>query len=297
MLRARNAGNSDEVPPDRNDEYAFYQLLLGAWPAQLSAGQLDSEEVDAFRHRIEGAITKAMREAKVHTTWAAPNPAYEDAMLEFIRYALDTSRTNPFLESFSAFQQNVAALGVLNSLIQVVLKLTVPGVPDVYQGAELWDFSMVDPDNRRPVDYDVREASLASLESGRSDLSELLEHWRDGRLKLHLMAETLALRRREPELFMHGSYEALHGTGSQADRLCAFMRTGENSALVTAVGLYPSRGHRVDAWDDCTLTLPSEVAPQRWTELFSGRQLTLSQGSLLASDLFTDLPVALLTPS
>jgi (1->4)-alpha-D-glucan 1-alpha-D-glucosylmutase len=191
----------------------------------------------------------------------------------------------------------VAALGALNSLIQVVLKLTVPGVPDVYQGAELWDFSMVDPDNRRSVDYDVRKTSLASVESGRGHLPELLENWRDGRLKLRLIAETLALRRREPELFTDGSYEALHGTGPQADRLCAFMRTGEDSALVTAVALYPSRGRGVDTWGDCTLTLPSEVAPQRWTELFSGRELTFSQESLLARDLFASLPVALLTPS
>jgi (1->4)-alpha-D-glucan 1-alpha-D-glucosylmutase len=297
MLQARNAGNPDAAPPDRNDEYAFYQLLLGAWPAQLSAGQLDPEEVDSFRQRIEGAITKAMREAKVHTTWAAPNAAYEDAVLEFIRYALDTSRTNPFLESFSAFQQRVATFGGLNSLIQVVLKLTAPGVPDLYQGSELWDFSMVDPDNRRPVDYDIRKALLASLELSRGDLPGLLENWRDGRLKLRLIAETLALRRREPELFMHGSYEALRVTGPQADRLCAFMRTGESSALVTAVALYPSRGHGADTWGDCTLTLSSEAAPQRWTELFSGRQLTFSQGSLLASDLFASLPVALLTPS
>lgn len=297
MLRARNAGNADEVPPDRNDEYAFYQLLLGVWPARLSAGQLDPGEVDAFRQRIEGAMTKAMREAKVHTTWAAPNAAYEDAVLEFIGYALDTSRTNPFLESFSAFQQRVATLGALNSLIQVVLKLTAPGVPDIYQGTELWDFSMVDPDNRRAVDYDTRRTSLASLESGEGDLAELLENWRDGRLKLRLIAETLALRRREPELFVDGSYEALPATGPQADRLCAFMRAGEHSALVTAVALYPSRGHQAETWGDCNLALPSEAAPQRWTELFSGRELTLSQGSLLARDLFASLPVALLTPS
>lgn len=297
MLRARNAGAGEAPPPDRNDEYAFYQLLLGAWPAQLSAGQLDSEEVDAFRQRIEGAMTKALREAKVHTTWAAPDTAYEDAVLEFIRHALDTSRTNPFLESFSAFQQRVATLGVLNSLIQVVLKLTAPGVPDLYQGAELWDFSMVDPDNRRPVDYGIRRTALASLGSGGGDLPELLENWRDGRLKLRLIAETLALRRREPELFMDGSYEALHATGPQADRLCAFMRAGEHSVLVTAVALYPSRGHQADIWGDCTLALPSEAAPQQWTELFSGRELTLSHGSLLARDLFASLPVALLTPS
>jgi (1->4)-alpha-D-glucan 1-alpha-D-glucosylmutase len=297
MLRARSAGSPDASPPDRNDEYAFYQLLLGAWPPQLSGGELDPDQVDAFRHRIEGATTKAMREAKVHTTWAAPNAAYEDAVLEFIRYALDTSRTNLFLDSFSAFQQRVASLGAINSLIQIVLKLTVPGVPDFYQGAELWDFSMVDPDNRRPVDYDVRKTSLESMEFSRGDLPELLETWRDGRLKLHLIAETLALRRCEPELFRVGSYEAIQATGPQADRVCAFMRVNECSSLVSAVALYPSRGYKLDNWSNCNLILPSEAAPQKWTELFSGRELTLTNRSFPARDLFASLPVALLSPS
>jgi (1->4)-alpha-D-glucan 1-alpha-D-glucosylmutase len=297
ILRARSAGSPDASPPDRNDEYAFYQLLLGAWPPQLSVGELEPNEVDAFRHRIEGATTKAMREAKVHTTWAAPNAAYENAVLDFIRYALDTSRTNPFLDSFSAFQQRVASLGAINSLIQVVLKLTVPGVPDFYQGAELWDFSMVDPDNRRPVDYDVRKTSLASMEFCRGGGPKLLESWRDGRLKLRLIAETLALRQREPELFGLGSYEAIQATGPQTDRVCAFMRTNKGSSLVSAVALYPSRGYKIDNWSNCTVILPSEAAPKKWTELFSGRELTLTNRSFLARDLFASLPVALLSPS
>jgi (1->4)-alpha-D-glucan 1-alpha-D-glucosylmutase len=297
ILRARSAGSPDTSPPDRNDEYAFYQLLLGTWPPQLSRGEVDPDQVDAFRRRIEGATTKALREAKVHTTWAAPNAAYEDAVLDFIRYALDTSRTNPFLDSFSAFQKGVADLGAVNSLIQVVLKLTVPGVPDFYQGAELWDFSMVDPDNRRPVDYEVRKTSLESMELSRGDLRELLESWRDGRLKLRLIAEILAFRRREPELFRIGSYEAVRATGPQADRVCAFMRVNEGSSLLSAVALYPSRGYEKDNWSNCTVILPSEAAPKKWTELFSGRELTLTNRSFLARDLFASLPVALLSPS
>jgi (1->4)-alpha-D-glucan 1-alpha-D-glucosylmutase len=178
-----------------------------------------------------------------------------------------------------------------------VLKLTVPGVPDFYQGAELWDFSMVDPDNRRPVDYDVRKTSLESMEFSRGDLPELLETWRDGRLKLHLIAETLALRRCEPELFRVGSYEAIQATGPQADRVCAFMRVNECSSLVSAVALYPSRGYKLDNWSNCNLILPSEAAPQKWTELFSGRELTLTNRSFPARDLFASLPVALLSPS
>jgi (1->4)-alpha-D-glucan 1-alpha-D-glucosylmutase len=156
---------------------------------------------------------------------------------------------------------------------------------------------MVDPDNRRPVDYDVRRTSLASMEFGKGDLPETLESWRDGRLKLRLIAETLALRRREPELFRDGSYEPIHATGPQADRICAFMRTNEGSSLVSAVALYPSRGYKLDNWSNCTLILPSEAAPQQWTELFSGRELTLTNKSFLARDLFASLPVALLSSS
>jgi (1->4)-alpha-D-glucan 1-alpha-D-glucosylmutase len=296
MLRARAAGSSEEAPPDRNDEYVFYQLLLGAWPAELSAGELDAG-VEAFRQRIEGAMTKAMREAKVHTTWASPNATYEDAVMGFIRYALDTSRTNAFLDSFSGFQRRVATLGAHNSLVQTVLKLTVPGVPDIYQGAELWDFSLVDPDNRRPVDYEERRSLLESEKAGSTDSAELLENWRDGRIKLRVLSELLALRRREPQLFSSGSYEPLSARGPQANRVCAFMRTDDGRTLVTVAALYPSFGHSAETWGDCTVTLPSKAGPQQWTELFSGRELSLANGAFALRELFSTLPVAVLTPS
>jgi (1->4)-alpha-D-glucan 1-alpha-D-glucosylmutase len=123
ILRARNSGSGDNAPPERNDEYAFYQLLLGAWPPELSTGEPpDPAETDAFRMRLEGAMVKAMREAKVHTTWAAPDAAYEDAVLAFIRHALDASRTNPFLESFASFEARLAPLGMRNSLVQAVFE-------------------------------------------------------------------------------------------------------------------------------------------------------------------------------
>src|SRR5262249_39019856 len=132
MLRARNSGSSETVPPDRNDEYGFYQLLFGAWPAEFStASALGPGTLDAFRSRLERAMVKSMREAGIQTNWASPNAGYEDAVLSFIRYALDTSRTNPFLESFTALQSRLAPLGMRNSLVQTVLKLTVPGVPDI----------------------------------------------------------------------------------------------------------------------------------------------------------------------
>jgi (1->4)-alpha-D-glucan 1-alpha-D-glucosylmutase len=158
ILRARRGDVEGTAPPDRNDEYLFYQLLLGAWPAELTGVESpDAEEVRFFGERIEGAMVKSMREAKLHSTWASPDTAYEEAMLGFVRDALDVSRSNAFLSVFLPFQERVARLGIRNSLVQTTLKLTLPGVPDIYQGAELWDLSLVDPDNRRSVDYNPRK--------------------------------------------------------------------------------------------------------------------------------------------
>ena len=168
-LRARRGDVEGTAPPERNDEYLFYQMLLGAWPAELTGiGLPDAEQAGAFAERLEGAMVKSLREAKLHTTWAAPNLAYEEAMLGFVRDALDMSRPNAFLEAFLPFQERVARLGVRNSLVQAALKLTLPGMPDIYQGAELWDLSLVDPDNRRPVDYGLRARLLeqASVRAG-----------------------------------------------------------------------------------------------------------------------------------
>ncbi|HKM68936.1 MAG TPA: malto-oligosyltrehalose synthase, partial [Stellaceae bacterium] len=157
ILRARRGDVEGTAPPDRNDEYLFYQLLLGAWPAELTGAERPvAEELRSFAERVEGAMVKSMRESKLHSTWASPSTAYEEAMLGFVRDALDISRPNAFLGAFLSFQERVARLGVHNSLVQITLKLTLPGMPDFYQGAELWDLSLVDPDNRRQVDYAKR---------------------------------------------------------------------------------------------------------------------------------------------
>jgi (1->4)-alpha-D-glucan 1-alpha-D-glucosylmutase len=297
MLRARGMDSPEDKPPDRNDEYVFYQLLLSSWPAELSTGDLNAARVDAFRKRIEGALIKAMREAKVHTTWAAPDAAYEEGVMRFIRYALDTSRTNPFLESFSGFQRRVAVLGARKSLVQTVLKLTVPGVPDIYQGAELWDFSMVDPDNRRPVDYQLRRTLLRAEEQDRTELAELLENWRDGRIKLRLITDLLALRRREPRLFSLGTYAALDATGPHAERICAFARRDGDFALVVAALLFPTEADGAESWAKTVVSLPNGTAPGRWSELFSGREVAVNDGSIAAQNLFAVLPVTVLVPS
>jgi (1->4)-alpha-D-glucan 1-alpha-D-glucosylmutase len=298
ILRAGASGSTGEVPPDRNDEYAFYQLMLGSWPADLNAAESEPAAMDAFRLRIEGVMTKTMREAKLHTTWAAPNAEYENATLAFIRSALDMSRKNAFLDSFAAFQSRIAAAAVANSLIQTTLKLTLPGVPDIYQGSELWDLNFVDPDNRREVNYDRRMRLLEEMRRLPENLSgetllALTEDWRDGRIKLLLIARLAALRKRQPRLFQDGSYEPLDASGDSANRICAFARRIEGEAVVVAVLLYPWRA-APNRTDESSIALPPGLAKE-WTNALDGR---LHRGELLtASDLFSTLPIAVLAAS
>lgn len=288
MLRARHAGSPEDRPPVRNDEYAFYQLLLGAWPPGLKIN--DAAALSVFCHRIEGAMLKATREAKVHTSWAAPNAAYEDGVTDFVRHALDTSRPNPFLQSFNEFKDRLAFLGVRNSLIQTVLKLTVPGVPDIYQGAELWDMNLVDPDNRRPVDYGARKALLEGVEN--CDVTHLVSAWEDGGIKLRLLTALLRLRVSDEQLFKTGSYEPLTAGGSQSDRVCAFLRRAGGSALLTAAALWPGRGY--DGWEESTLQLPNDTHARVWTNALNGREISRRDDGFRLRDLFETLPVAVL---
>jgi (1->4)-alpha-D-glucan 1-alpha-D-glucosylmutase len=298
ILRARSAGASQELPPDRNDEYFFYQHLLGAWPPDLSVEMPDVAAFEAFRKRIEGAVMKAMREAKVHTTWALPNVAYEEAVFKFVNEALDVSRKNYFLEAFAPFLDKVATAGMRNSLVQTVLKLTLPGVPDIYQGAELWDFNLVDPDNRRPVDYDVRRKRLKELSApgvqSDDDLRNLLTNWRDGRVKLFIVHKLLQLRRKLPELFLDGSYEPLTVSGEGSDRFCAFIRRRKGETIIVAVQRYPLRA---EDGQGAMIELPATILSRRWTDLFSERQITGDGSAIATLDLFAALPVVVLCAS
>ncbi|WP_142848068.1 malto-oligosyltrehalose synthase [Telmatospirillum sp. J64-1] len=294
LLRARRGDVEGTAPPDRNDEYLFYQLLLGAWPAELTgSGTPSPEAMEDFGKRIEGAMMKSMREAKLHSNWAAPNMAYEEAMYGFIRDALDVSRHNAFLEAFLPFQERVAQLGVTNSLTQTLLKLTVPGVPDIYQGAELWDLSLVDPDNRRPVDYRKRIDMLERI--GTSPLPDLLAHWQDGAAKLGMILRTLDLRRRHPDLFAQGSYHPIEASGAKADHACAFLRQTESAAMLVATTRLPV-GLEAQGWGETTLPLP-EGHGGSWHNLFTGETVTASGESLRAEALFGGFPVALLVPA
>jgi (1->4)-alpha-D-glucan 1-alpha-D-glucosylmutase len=227
-----------ESVPDRNDEYLLYQTLVGAWPL----APMDAAAHESFVGRVQQYMEKATREAKVHTSWINPNEEYDRGLRDFVARILERppegEARNLFLEDLEDFHPRVACCGMLNALSQTLLKLTCPGVPDVYQGQEVWDFSLVDPDNRRPVDYDRRREMLAELrgrlaEADRGDLAaELLQGWQDGRAKLYLTHVALRLRREDPDLFLRGSYVPLAGHGPREAHVLAFARHLEDRTVV-----------------------------------------------------------------
>ncbi|NPD68241.1 malto-oligosyltrehalose synthase [Lichenicola cladoniae] len=297
LLRARRGDIGGNAPPDRNDEYLLYQLLVGSWPVELLE-QTDEAALQVYAERLKGALEKSMREAKLHSTWTAPDTAYEDAMQAFARDALDTNRGG-FLASFLPFAQRVARLGVQNSLIQTVMKLTLPGMPDIYQGCEMWDLSLVDPDNRRPVDYTVRQVALADLEprlehvEGRGSLlGELLQDWHDGRIKLAVTALLLDLRREQTSLFATGSYEPVSIEGGKSDQALGYMRGADDQRLVVLVARYPGLRETDPDWGDTVAMLPDG----RWTDWLSGRVVEGGQAVKLG-ELFDVLPAVVLRSS
>ena len=211
--------------PSPGHEAMLYQALIGAWPFEA----ID----DGFVRRIEDYAVKAAREGKLETSWLDPDEDYERGLRSFIAAILDTGRSAPFIESFAGFARRTALLGALNSLTQLVLKATMPGVPDFYQGTESWDLSLVDPDNRRPVDFAARQAVLAA--AGEPDWAALTSNWTDGRIKLTLTHRLLSLRNEMPEVFRSGAYEPVEVTGLHRDRIIAFRRfAGREQVVVVA---------------------------------------------------------------
>jgi (1->4)-alpha-D-glucan 1-alpha-D-glucosylmutase len=289
ILRARRGDIGTSAPPDRNDEYLFYQLLVGTWPAELTGVgvDLDPEALSVYAERVKGAMTKSMREAKVHSTWASPNTAYECAVLSFVEGALNATESRAFLSSFLPFQERVARLGVHNSLVQTTLKLTAPGVPDTYQGAELWDLSLVDPDNRRPVNYCARIRLLEAVPG--AAIHTLMENWRDGGIKLFVLSKLLALRTAEADLFASGEYEALLATGVRADRLIGFQRRLENRRVVVLAARFPAHAEGDTDWMDTSVAIN---AAEGLRNVFTGEEMRVIEGRLDLAAAFDGLPVA-----
>ncbi len=229
--RDKKVTERSHAAPSVTEELLIYQTLLGTWP-------LDDSEMDRFPDRLLAFITKAAREAKQSTSWLSPNEAHERALRQFVSRILNSSTAWRFLADFRRFQNRIAFHGALNSLSQVLLKIAAPGNPDLYQGTELWDFSMTDPDNRRPVDFQKRAGFLESLHRPaveRVRLASLLHNWTDGRIKLFLTTRALEFRRGHTELFQQGDYLPLYASGRMFQHVCAFMRIYKRESLLVAV--------------------------------------------------------------
>ena len=306
-----NAGHKRETPrgpaPDAREEYLFYQTLLGSWPM---GGGPDSV-TDEYVGRLQAYMTKAAREAKVNTSWTDQDPTHIDALTGFVAAALTGPESRTFLEDVCRVQSLISSVGVIHSLSQTLIKLTTPGVPDIYQGCELWDLSLVDPDNRRPVDYTRRIELLSTIksrldggESPSAVVSSLLTAPDDGAIKLYLIWAALAHRREEPDLYRRGSYLPLEVTGDHADRVFAFARVeGGRSVIVVAPRLVaPLMGEGCRslplgaAWGSTSLAIPPELGTGPWTERLSGQSVgTGADGSLPLSEVLRHAPVGLLT--
>ncbi|MGI9086217.1 MAG: malto-oligosyltrehalose synthase [Chthoniobacterales bacterium] len=289
--RAKTSIEETEAP-DANEEYLLYQTLLGTWPMDANGAPAASAS-EEYIGRIQAYMAKALKEAKVNTSWIQPNESWDTAMREFVARILEPSAKNKFLPAFLPVTEEIARLGAINSLAQVLLKMTTPGVPDIYQGNEIWDFSLVDPDNRRPVDYQKRREMLAGLTS--ADAAELFRTWPDGRIKLFLTQRLLQLRRDHRELFSHGSYVPLTVTGTHADSCVAFAREHANEWLValaprlTARVGFPPLGER---WQDTSVELPEAAATLSAQEIFTGRKLSVDGRAVRLAEAFAALPFA-----
>ncbi|MGO9991973.1 MAG: malto-oligosyltrehalose synthase [Steroidobacteraceae bacterium] len=300
ILRGPPGGTDAEPAPDRNDEYLFYQLLLGSWPVDLLRPEgLDATMLQPYAERLRQTMRKSLREARVHSTWAIPNLAYEEATLAFVDTALLSNRAAMFLATFLPFAGRIAALGAHNSLLQTVIKLTAPGMPDIYQGTELWDLSMVDPDNRRPVDYAQRqrlldEVDIALERDRRAAMRGFFASWQDARFKLATLTTLLQYRRQSAELFAAGSYQDLETQGTQAECVCAFARQYEEQVLLSLTARFPCRLESRGFDADSTIALPENLQGHAWRDLLSGREFTVHDGCLSSQAVFSDLPAAVL---
>ncbi|RPD50571.1 malto-oligosyltrehalose synthase [Paracnuella aquatica] len=279
--------------PDGNDEYFIYQTVLGAYP--MPGG----DESD-FENRLAEYLQKALREAKRFSNWTTPNEAYEGATIQFAKSLLQ--KGGKFWKSFQPFHQRIADAGIVNSLVQVLLKFTCPGVPDVYQGCEFWDLSLVDPDNRRPVDYNQRMAALQEMDGQRAEtlIPELWKSRFDGRIKLWLTRELAQLRQKQSYIFSEGEYHPLEVTGQYKEHVIAFARKHRQQVFVVAAPLHTAAlcaaQKKSDVlqldWADTSIQLPDE-ADIAWDHIFDGTSAQLD-GCIAIKDLFAHLPLAIM---
>jgi (1->4)-alpha-D-glucan 1-alpha-D-glucosylmutase len=303
--RGRRSLIDGRPAPSPNDEYLLYQTLVGAWPSEAFS---DRDDWESFSERIDGYMLKAIRESKRNTSWINQNTGYERAVSSFVKALLKPGLKNRFLEDFVPFQRLVARIGLWNGLSQTLLKLTSPGVPDIYQGNDLWDFSLVDPDNRRAVDYSHRQQMFESIRRWGSNpdtasVRRLLEKPEDGQLKLYLIWKTLCLRKRWPDVFQRGEYLPLTVQGARADQIVAFIRKSETASVLVVVprlvasllgdSNLPPIGSKV--WEDTNILVPSCGAWGKYRSAFTGegRDLPKADAKIAVSELLEHFPAAL----
>ena len=301
--QAKKQKMDGRMVPVPSEEVLLYQTMLGVWPLQQN-------ELPSLKERLQACLLKAAREAKQHTSWTSPNTAHEEALSCFVEAILEGPHAKRFLQDFTSLQKQIAHYGAVNSLSALLLKIASPGVPDFYQGTELWNFSLVDPDNRRPVEFQARTRLLNELQrkeaSGPVSLvRDLLAHWQDGRIKLYLTWKALNFRRTHRELFSEGDYLPLECTGKDKSSVCAFARRYGQAWAVVAVPRLVTR--LVEAgrfpigpavWRVGGLRLPSD-APQHWVNVLTGESVEATaarrQKLLRLHNLFRHFPVALLS--
>ncbi|WP_431038140.1 malto-oligosyltrehalose synthase [Pseudomonas yamanorum] len=283
---------SDASTPSAGDELILYQVLLGSWPLDLHRD--DAEGLADYHQRLWQWQQKALREAKLQSSWSAPNELYEQGVEAFLSRLLLEDSGKALRDAIGEAAQAIAPAGALNGLAQSLLRLTVPGVPDLYQGDEFWDFTLVDPDNRRPVDYHARQQGLHTP----PDIGELMFNWHDGRIKQALISQVLGLRKVHPQLFRQGTYEPLEVVGEHAERVVAFYREYQGKQLLVVVprwphqllenGVYPLVNAQI--WGDTRVRLPFAASTQNWKGLFRTGAVTPNK-ELMISAALGDFPV------
>lgn len=292
--------------PDRNEEYLLYQTLLGSWPF----GEQNEEEYTLYKKRIKDYMIKAAKESKVNTSWINPYTIYEEALTVFIDSILDRSRENPFLDDFMPFQKKIAFFGMYNSVSQVLLKICAPGIPDFYQGTELWDLSLVDPDNRRPVDFTSRTRMLDEMKQGLDKkgpleyANELTKTMEDGRIKLYATYRALRLRKEMREIFEKGEYIPLEAIGTRSEHIIAFARRFLDTTIIAVVPRFLTKILPLsdapfhDIWEDTTIVTHAGANDLSYVNVLTGETLMKTENEgitgLACRDVFRSFPVALL---
>jgi (1->4)-alpha-D-glucan 1-alpha-D-glucosylmutase len=281
--------------PDANEEYLLYQTLLGMWPVN-TRGEAETTVEPEFLERIQAYMTKALNEAKLNTSWIQPNEPWLGAVREFVAKVLEPSARNRFLPGFFPVVEEIARLGAINSLAQCLLKLTSPGVPDIYQGCEIWNFSLVDPDNRRPVDYKRRRGMLQSAMQTKPD--QLFQNWPDGRIKIFLTQRLLRFRNEHADLFRRGEYLPLRAQGPFAECAVSYARKLEDRWIVV---IAPRLSARIGFppigpwWKDTVIDLPGSLPLKGAHDLFTCHKIGSEDRRLKLAEVLSVLPFAVIT--